>query len=59
MWAVQRAFEKGEMRHFEFLRGKIEIVRDIFDFRKLQERGSVVYDRKRNPFDIKTVSPLS
>lgn len=59
MWAVQRAFERGEMRYFEFLRPKIEMVWDIFDFSKIKERGSVVYDRKRNPFDIKTVSPLS
>ena len=59
MWAVQRAFEKGEMRYFEFLRPKVEVIWDIFDFKKIEEKGSVVYDRKRNPFDIKSVSPLS
>ena len=59
MWAIQRAFERGEMRYFEYLRPKIEVVWDIFDFQRIQEKGSVVYDRKRNPFDIKTVSPLS
>lgn len=59
MWAVQRAFEKGELRYFEYLRSKIEVVWDIFDFKKIENKGSVVYDRKRNPFDIKTVSSLS
>jgi len=59
MWIVQRAFEKREMRYFEFLRSKVEVVWDIFDFKRIEEKGSVVYDRKRNPFDIKAASPLS
>ncbi|MBS1852056.1 MAG: DUF3800 domain-containing protein [Acidobacteria bacterium] len=57
-WAVQRAFEKGEMRYFEFLRQKIEVVWDVFDFEKY-ESGGCIYDRKKNPFDIKKASPLS
>jgi hypothetical protein len=58
-------FEKGEMRHYEYMREKIELVWDIYDFKKLKgikkgrEKGSVVYDRKKNPFDIKKASPLS
>jgi len=64
LWAVQRAFEKGEMRYFDYLRGKIEIW-DIYDFEKsketdkLKDIGSTVYDRRKNPFDIKKASPLS
>jgi hypothetical protein len=58
-WAVQRAFERSEMRYFEFLRGKIEKVWDVYDIHKLQSNGNVVYDRKRNPFDIRKASPLS
>jgi hypothetical protein len=58
-WAVQRAFERGEMRYFEFLRGKIELVWDVFDFDRYDSKESCVYDRKRNPFDIKKASPLS
>jgi hypothetical protein len=58
LWAVQRAFERGEMRYFEFLRPKIEVVWDIFDFKRIQKKGSVVYDRKRNPFNLDNVSPL-
>lgn len=59
LWAVQRAFERGEMRYFEFLRPKIEVVWDIFDFDRIKQRGSVFYDRKRNPFNLNIVSPLS
>lgn len=65
LWAVQRAFEKGEMRYFDFLRDKIELVWDIYDIAKMKEAKktksgeSIIYDRKKNPFDIKKVSPLS
>jgi len=66
LWAVQRAFERGEMRFFEYLRNKIELVWDVYDFKKLKDRKrtkdkglSVIYKRTENPFDIKKVSPLS
>jgi hypothetical protein len=58
LWAVQRAFERGEMRYFEFLRPKIEVVWNIFDFDRIQKNGSVLYDRKRNPFNLEKVSSL-
>jgi len=56
-WAVQRAFEKGEMRYFNFLRDKFELVLDVFD-KKKYKGGSNFYDRERNPFEIKKASPL-
>ena len=56
-WAVQRAFERGEMRYFDFLRDKFELVWDVFD-RKNYEGGRNFYDRTRNPFEIKKASPL-
>lgn len=65
LWAVQRAFEKGEMRYFDFLREKFELVWDIYDIAKWKEAKrtkngeSIIYDRKKNPFDIKKASPLS
>ena len=58
-WAVQRAFERGEMRYFEYLRDKIELVWDVFDFEKYKLKEGNIYDRRRNPFDIKKASPLS
>ena len=56
-WAVQRAFEKGEMRYFNFLRDKFELVLDVFD-KKNYKGGGNFYDRERNPFEIKKASPL-
>jgi hypothetical protein len=58
MWAVQRSFERGEMRYFEFLRDKIEVVWDIYDIEKIKAKQANLYDRKKNAFDIKKASPL-
>lgn len=59
MWAVQRAFEKGEMRYFEFLRDKYHFVWDIFDVEKRQRHDRIIYTKKDNPFDVEKISPLS
>ena len=56
-WAVYRAFDRGEMRYFDFLRDKFELVRDVFD-RDKYRGGANFYTRSKNPFDIKKVSPL-
>jgi hypothetical protein len=29
-WAVQRVFERGETRHYEFVRERIRLVRDLY-----------------------------
>jgi hypothetical protein len=45
-WAVQRVFERGEMRHYEFIREKISLVVDLYDS-KNYERGMNYYNRER------------
>jgi len=55
-WAVQRAFERGEMRYFDFLRDKYQLIWDVFD--KANYKRGNFYDRNRNPFEIKKASPL-
>lgn len=30
-WAVQRVFERGEMRHYDFVRERIALVVDLYD----------------------------
>lgn len=57
MWAVQRAFERNEMRYFEFLREKFTLIHDVFDAARYKG-GQNYYTRARNPFDIKKISPL-
>ena len=58
-WAVYRAYERGEMRYFDFIRSKVEVLRDSYDTAKKKRGESCAYDRSENPFDIKKASPLS
>jgi hypothetical protein len=57
LWAVQRAFEKREMRYFEYIAPKVEMVWDIYDFDSINAQKPVIFTRK-NPFHIEKVSPL-
>ena len=59
LWAVQRAFEHKEMRYFDFVAPKIEVVWDIYDFVSIQAGRTVMYTRHSEPFHIEKVSPLS
>ncbi|MBK8270480.1 MAG: DUF3800 domain-containing protein [Planctomycetes bacterium] len=54
-WAVYRAFTKGEMRYFDFVRQKVELVLDLYDRDKYPKN---YYTREKNPFDINKTSPL-
>lgn len=46
-WAVQRVFEMGDTRHYDFIQEKISLVVDIYDFTKY--KGSKNYYTKENP----------
>ncbi len=46
-WAVQRVFEKGQTRYYDYLRDKIRVVVDLYDSAKY-EGNKNYYDRK-NP----------
>lgn len=46
-WAVQRVFEKGEVRHYNYLAEKIRLVVDIYDRDKYE--GFRNYYDKKNP----------
>ncbi|HUX58535.1 MAG TPA: DUF3800 domain-containing protein [Bacteroidales bacterium] len=45
-WAVQRVFEKGEIRYYDFIYDKISLIIDLYDKKKFQ--GSKNYYTKRN-----------
>lgn len=51
-WAIYRAYTKNEMRYFDFLKEKVSLVCDIYDFAKYPKN---FYNRK-NVFDISKVS---
>lgn len=46
-WSVQRVFEKGETRYYDYLSEKIRLVVDLYDTSKYQ--GHKNYYDKRNP----------
>jgi len=46
-WAVQRVFEQGEVRHYNYLADKIRLVVDLYDREKYE--GSRNYYDKKNP----------
>ena len=46
-WAVQRVFEKGETRHYDYLAEKIRLVVDLYDRDKYA--GYRNYYDKKNP----------
>jgi hypothetical protein len=50
-WAVQRVFEQGDLRHYNYLSGKIRLVIDLYDSSKYE--GSKNYYDKKNPLTAK------
>lgn len=57
LWTVFRVYEKNEFRYFDFLRGKIKLVHDIFDVEGNQFFGTFYSDK--NPLEQKKWSPIS
>jgi len=53
-WAVQRAFVKKEMRFLDFVREKISLIVDVYDFDAYPKN----YYNRANPFDLNKISPL-
>lgn len=48
-WVVQRVFEKGEMRFYNFLKDKISLVIDLYDFDNYGSSNWKNYYGKNNP----------
>lgn len=46
-WTVQRVFERGETRHYDFMRERISLVVDLYDVGKYE--GSRNYYTPRHP----------
>lgn len=46
-WAVQRVFEQGEVRHYNYLAAKIRLVVDLYDREKYADNRN--YYDKKNP----------
>ena len=53
-WVVQRAFIKEEIRYFNFVKNKISLIVDIYDFDKYPKN----YYSRKNVFAVNKISPL-
>ncbi|PGH37344.1 MAG: hypothetical protein CRN43_21740 [Candidatus Nephrothrix sp. EaCA] len=51
-WALQKVFEKGEMRYYEFIQEKISLVVDLYDAANFRNQGNY-YTSKGNPLTSK------
>ena len=56
-WIIYRAYTKREMRYFEFLKEKVSLVWDIYDFEKYDKKSNNFYNKK-NIFDVSKITPL-
>ncbi len=54
LWAVQRAYEKGEFRYYNYLKDKMSLIIDIFDTKKYPKH----YYSKTNPLEAKKIDPV-
>ncbi len=54
LWAIFQAYEHGDFRYLEFVRDKIKLIVDVFDFSK--SRNGTYYSKK-NPISLEKISP--
>jgi len=54
LWAVNRVYERKDMRHYNYIKDKIILIQDIFDVKKYPK----TYYTPKNPLDIKKMSPI-
>lgn len=54
IWTIQRAFVKREDRYYQFIKDKVSLIADIYDY----SDDKNTYYTKRNIFDLKKISPL-
>lgn len=54
LWTIQRAYERGDYRYYNYLREKICLVHDIFAFSKYPKN----YYTPDNPLEAKKIDPV-
>ena len=53
-WAIQRAFTAREIRYFDFVKDKVSLVLDVYDFGRYPKN----FYNKNNPLELNKISPL-
>ena len=56
-WIIYRAYTKGEARYFEFLKEKVSLVWDIYDFAKYPT--NLNFYNEKNVFEVWKISSLN
>lgn len=54
LWTIQRAYERGDFRYYNYLKDKICLIHDIFDFSKYPKN----YYTPDNPLEAKKIDPV-
>lgn len=54
LWTIQRAYEKGEFRYYNYLNDKISLVMDIFDYKNYPHN----YYNHKNLLEAKKIDPV-
>lgn len=58
LWTIQRAYERGEYRYYNFMKDHIELVYDVFDTRCSPETKKGVKYTPNNPIEAKKIDPV-
>lgn len=58
LWAIQRAYERGEYRYYNYLKDKIKLVYDIFDTRYYNSKDHSIFYTPTNPLEAKKIDPV-
>ena len=57
-WSIQRVFERGEIRYYNFIKDQIKLVIDLYDTENYEEWRNY-YDNQKNPLTVNNkISPL-
>ncbi len=57
-WSIQRVFEKGETRYYDYIRDKISVVWDIYDFAGIPN-GQNYYSKTRKLTEANCINEKS
>lgn len=58
LWTIQRVYERGEYRYYNFLKDHIELVLDIFDVNSSKETKKGTTYTPDNPLEAKKIDPV-
>ena len=54
-WTIQRVFEKGDTKYYNFLKEKIKLIVDIYDWKEFQKTSPKNYYGEHNPLTKKNM----